>query len=264
MAPTLVVLRRMLHERRRLLLWLAVGGALTVLATAAMYSSIGEQYGTIMKNLPEAVLNLFGGGELGTPEGFLETELLSFMAPGLVLGIAIGFGAGTLAGSEHAGHLSIVYTAPISRTRVALASLAATTTAVVVMTTTIWGSLLLGNTLGGLDIAIGRLSAASLMLGLLGVAVGALAFGIGAATGARGLAAGVTVAVAVASYLVNALAPLSDSTAWLRYASLWYPFTANHPLTNGVSVAHALVLVALAAVFAAVGLARFDRRDLAG
>jgi ABC-2 type transport system permease protein len=262
--PTIVLARRMFHERRRFLLWLSIGGALTVLGTAALYPSLGSQYGKLFEGLPQAVLNLFGAGDLGTPEGYIESELLSFVAPGLVLGIAIAFGSGTLAGSEHVGHLSLVFTGPMSRVRIALASMLTTGMAVAVVTIVIWGALMLGDVVGSLHIGIGRVSAASFMLGLLGLALGALAFGIGAGTGARPLAAGAATAVAVAGYLVYALTPLSDATKPLRYASIWYPFTANHPLVNGVSAAHALVLVALAGLFACGGTAALTRRDVQG
>lgn len=264
MTATLALTGRMLRERRRLLLWMCVGSALMVLAVTALYPSLGSQYGDLMDSLPEALLNLFGGGDLGTPAGYLETELLSFVAPGLVLGVAIAFGAGALAGSEQSGHLALVYTAPISRTRVALAALIATTVATVTVTAVIWLTLLPGNEIGELRISISHLTAASVMLGLLGIATGAIAFGVGAATGSRGLAAGLTSAVAVASYLIYALAPLSETTNPLRYVSIWYPFSAGHPLLDGISAAHAAVLVALAAVCAAGGIAALERRDVQG
>ena len=264
MTAALALARRMLHERRRLLLWLCVSMVAMVLAVMALYSSIGVQYGELFEDLPDALLNLFGGGDFGTPAGYLETELLSFVAPGMVLGIAIAFGAGTLAGSEQAGHLALVFTAPVSRFRVALASLATTVIAVVAMTLTMWVSMLVGNEIGSVHVAISHLTAVSVMLGLLGVATGALAFAVGAATGARGLAVGVSTAVAVASYLVFALAPLSDTTNPLRYASLWYPYSANRPVLHGISVAHALVLVVLAVLFAVGGTLALDRRDVNG
>jgi len=259
-----VLTRRMLAERGRMLAIVSIGGALVVIATAALYASLGDQYATLTESLPEAVLSLFGGGDLATPAGYLESELLSFVAPGLVLGVAIAFGSGSLAGSEHAGHLALVFTAPVSRTRIALASLAATTIAVVVVTIVLWAGLMVGDPLGSLHISTGRLVAASVMLGFLGIAGGALAFGIGAATGARTAAAGATTAVLVASYLIYALTPLSESTKGLRYVSLWYPYAANHPLVDGISAAHALVLLALAVIFAGAGIAGLHRRDVEG
>lgn len=264
MTAIVVLTWRMFRERRRLLLWMCVGSVAMVLSVTALYPSLGSQYGELMDNLPDALLNLFGGGDLGTPAGYLETELLSFVAPGLVLGVAIAFGAGTLAGSEQSGHLALVYTAPISRTRVALAALVATIVATITITVVVWLTLLPGNEIGELHVSFAHLTAASVMLGLLGIATGALAFGIGAATGNRGIAAGATSAVAVASYLVYALAPLSDTTNPFRYVSIWYPFSANHPLLDGVSAAHALVLVAFAALCAGAGIASLGRRDVQG
>lgn len=264
MSATLALTMRMLRERRRLLLWMCVGSVAMVLSVTALYPSLGSQYGDLMESLPDALLNLFGGGDLGTPAGYLETELLSFVAPGLVLGVAIAFGAGTLAGSEQSGHLALVYTAPISRTRVALAALIATTVATVTVTLTVWLTLLPGNEIGELRISFAHLSAASVMLGLLGMAAGTIAFAVGAATGSRTLASGVTSAVAVASYLIYALAPLSDTTNPLRYVSIWYPFSANHPLIDGISAAHVLVLLGFAALCASAGIAALGRRDVEG
>lgn len=264
MTATVALVRRMLHERRRLLFWLCLSTVAMVLAVMALYSSIGEQYGTLFEDLPDAILNLFGGGDFSTPAGYLETELLSFVAPGMVVGIAIAFGAGSLAGSEQSGHLALVFTAPIPRRRVALAALTTMTIAVLAMTITAWLSMLVGNEIGGVHVSVARLGAVSVMLGLLGIATGAIAFAVGAATGARGLAVGVGTAVSVGSYLVYALAPLSDTTNPLRYASIWYPYSANRPLLQGLSVAHALVLVAVAIGAAGAGVLALDRRDVQG
>jgi len=264
MTAVLALARHMLHERRRMLRWLCVSSVAMVLAVTALYPSIGKQYGTIFDELPEALLNLFGGGDLGTPAGYLETELLSFVAPGMVLGIAIAFGAGTFAGMEQTGHLATVFTAPVARVRIALASLATMVVAVVAMTVTTWLSLLVGNEIGGLHVSIGHLTAVSVMLGLLGIATGAIAFAVGAATGARGLAVGAGTAVAVASYLIYALAPLSDTTRPFRYVSIWYPYSANRPVIAGISAAHALVLVGITVLAAGAGVLALERRDVQG
>ena len=125
-----------------------------------------------------------------------------------------------------------------------------------------WVTTLVGSSVAGLDIAVARLSAAALSLWLLGLSVGAVAVLVGAATGARGATVGVSATVAVGSFLVYGLLPLSERFAWGRGVSLWYPYAANEPLVHGVDPVHVLILLGVIAAATVAGLLVFDRRDL--
>lgn len=98
-----ITLKTLRDQRRSLPAWLL--GIVALVATyAAVYPSVSKSndYATIMQQMPEAYKALFtvGGGDLSTPTGYLNTELMTLMAPLLVLLYAITAGANSIAGEE--------------------------------------------------------------------------------------------------------------------------------------------------------------------
>jgi ABC-2 type transport system permease protein len=100
--------------------------------------------------------------------------------------------------------------------------------------------------------------------------IGALLFGLlhgwiallaGAVKGSKGFAAGVAWGVALAGYLLNVMANLSDSLDWLRWASPLYWATANDPIVNGIPFEY-LILVGACVVTLVATIVLFDRHDL--
>ena len=108
-----------------------------------------------------------------------------------------------------------------------------------------------------------RLAAALVMLVLLGLAFGDIALAISAYTGNRGAAIGVTVALLVAMYLVDALSSIVDGLGAIRPLSLFRYYMGGDPLRNGLSPGDAAVLAVVAALFLALAVIAFERRDLA-
>lgn len=97
-----VVVRATRDQRRSLLVWTVAIIGLVVMY-AAVYPSIkgNTAYSRLMDQMPEAYRALFGvgsGADLTTAAGYLNTELLSFIGPLLVLLYAIAAGSGAVAG----------------------------------------------------------------------------------------------------------------------------------------------------------------------
>jgi ABC-2 type transport system permease protein len=101
------------------------------------------------------------------------------------------------------------------------------------------------------------------MLVLLGLAFGDIALAISSFTGNRGASIGITVALLVAMYLVDALSSIVDGLGVIRPLSLFRYYMGGDPLRFGLNLGDAAVLAVVAAVFLAVAVAAFDRRDLA-
>jgi ABC-2 type transport system permease protein len=92
--------------------------------------------------------------------------------------------------------------------------------------------------------------------------MGAITLAIGAARGSKAAAIGGGAVVAVLSWMANALAPQAEALSWLTDVSPFSWYAQGQPLVSGVQWGDVGLLVGLAAVAVAVGLALFRRRDL--
>jgi ABC-2 type transport system permease protein len=85
---------------------------------------------------------------------------------------------------------------------------------------------------------------------------------VGAATGSPAAARGLAALVAVASYLINALAQVTSALRPARPLSPYYLVLGNEPLAHGLRLVGAVPVLAAAAAIAAAGGILFARRDL--
>lgn len=253
------------HDLQRKLTSIVVAGAsLAVLAVfgLSIYGSFAEQAASLAESFPEALRALYGV-DLDVPGGIFTAEYINVIAPFVVIGVAVGFGARTIAGEEREGTLSLLLTAPVSRTQVLLSKAVVLAAIVIGVSALTWFGLLGAGLLTSVDLPAGSVIAAIIHLVGLGLAVGLWALGLSAATGRHGLAVGIPVGVAGASWLGVSLLPLVDQPGLVR-ALPWHYYNGSEPITNGVDAGHLLVLLVLAAVGLAVGVWGIEHRDLKG
>jgi ABC-2 type transport system permease protein len=261
------VLLKSLGDLRRGFVWWVLGLAGYVALIVSVYPTIRDnrELERLMEQYPEALKAFFAfGGELDftSAAGYLGGELFSSMIPLLLLVVAVGNGAASIAGEEERGTLDLLLSAPFSRTRVALEKLGAMCLELAGLGVALWLSLWIGARTIGMELSAAHLAAATADAVLLAIAYGAIAFMLGAGTGRKSLAIGVAIAAAVAAYLVNSLAALVDALEPFQKVSPFYHYTASDPLRQGLDPWHALFLVAVGAVAAAVGVFLFERRDV--
>ena len=261
------VMLKSLWDQRRSLLWWSLGILAMVLLLVLIYPSVRDvpEFQDVVDSLPEAMRNLFMGSgvvDLLSPTGYLNSRLFAFLAPALFLVYGIGQGTGGIAGEEERGTLELLLSAPISRWRVVLEKFGTLLLGTLVLSLVLFVGLWVSATAVDMDIAVNRLAQASASLALLTVTFGAVALAVGAATGRRGTAMGLTTGLAVAAYLIDALAPLVGLLDVLRPASPFKYYTSAVPLQNGLDPLHVGVLIVAALVLVAVAVLGIEKRDL--
>lgn len=255
-----------LREQRRTLIWWAVAIGLVVLMYCTFYPSIrsnAAQFNQYMRNLPEAVRNMLGGSNIASPEGYLTSEIFSFMGPILLLVYAIGAGARAIAGEEDARTLDLLLSTPVRRGRVVSDKFVAMTIGTFVMAATAWIVTAVAGPGFELKVSFEGLTAAYLNLFLLGLGFGAIALAVGAATGSKTLSIGVASGLALLTYLLKTFASV---VSWLHPYRLLSPFhyyTGHEPLLNGFTPLDPIVLASISVVALGVALLAFAERDLA-
>lgn len=262
------VFAKVAHDQWRPVLAWAVFCGVWPAMYIALYPSIGavETIQELLDAMPPAVRAMFASSELNisTPEGYLNIELFSFVAPLLFMVYTVAVGGSATAGEEDRGTIDLLLANPVPRWRVVADKAAALLAATLVIAAGMWLGVAVGAGAVGVELDLGLVGQATASAALLGLAMGAFAMALGSLTGARWLSAGLAMAVAVAAFFLNALGALVDWLEPWRVISPFYHYIANDPLSRGLDPAHAGVLVGLAMICFAIALIAFERRDLRG
>ncbi len=253
-------------QARPLVMWV-IGVGFYVALLMSIYPSIRGSANSLqgyIRSLPSAVRAAFlgPGGDFSSPVGYVNVELLSWLAPVALIAFAVAVAARALAGEEEDGTLSLVLAHPVSRGRLVLQKYAAMVVAVAVLGLAFWLALWSATAIAGTPVGAGELAQALLRLTLLGLAVGSVTYAVGGATGRRqtGIAAGA--AVGVGMYLLNTLAGMNATFRPLRFASLFHYSGGASPLGYGLGAGDLAILLGTSAILLLVTLVLFARRDV--
>ncbi len=258
-------LKGLRDQLRPLVMWSA-GVAFYVALLISIYPSIRKSAGAIqeyVKNMPEGIKAAFmGSSDFSTPVGYVNVELLSWLAPIVLIAFAVAVAARSLAGEEESGTLGLVLSHTVGRRRLVLQKYAALVVMVVALGAVFWLSLTVATAIAGTPVGAADLAQAFLSLTLLGLAIGSVTYAVSGATGRRqvGIAAGAGVGVAM--YLLNTLAVMNESIRPFRYLSLFHYSGGASPLGKPLDAPGLLVLLATSAVMLVATLVLFERRDV--
>jgi ABC-2 type transport system permease protein len=263
------VLRKSVRDQRRALFFWAVGLVGLIGMYVGIYPSMrgSTGYSDIIDKMPESLRALFvasGVGDVTTGPGFLYVELLSFMAPMLVLLYAVGAGSGAVAGEESRRTLDLLLASPVSRTRLVVEKVAAMVVGLGVLGVTLVVATIGLGALADMGLSSANVVATMAHLVMLGLVFGALALFVGCLTGRPALSRGVAAMVAVVTYLVNGFGLTVDWLRPLRPLSPFYQYLAHDPIRHGLAPGALAVALATAVVLVVAAAWVFERRDVTG
>lgn len=260
------VFGKVVHDQWRLVLGWAVFSGIWPAMYIALYPSIGgmKELQKMLEQFPPALREFFASSSLNmsTPEGFLNIELFTFVGPLLMLAYTAVVAGGATAAEEERGTMDLLLANPVPRWRIVIEKAIAFLIGTIIVGIGMWVGAALGSKAVGIELDLGLVGLAIVSLCLLGLAIGGLALALGAITGRRWLAAGVALMVTVAGFFLNGLGALVDWLEPWRPISPFYQYIANDPLTNGIDLGNALVLIGWAVVGTIVAVIAFERRDL--
>ncbi|HEV2255268.1 MAG TPA: ABC transporter permease subunit [Streptosporangiaceae bacterium] len=219
----------------------------------------------LFDTLPATYRALFtasGTIDLSTAGGYLGVELMGFMGPALIAVYAITAGSAAIAGEEDRGGLEITLSAPVSRVQLFGQRFAALLIGIATLMLASGAALWIFSAMLDMGLGVGAIASAAAGLGIFGLFTGAVAIAVGAATGSPAAARGVAALVAVASYLINALAQVASALRPARPISAYYLVLGNEPLAHGLRLLGAVSVLGAVAAIAAAGGILFARRDL--
>jgi ABC-2 type transport system permease protein len=257
------VFRKTLRDQRRSLVGWGIGLATMILLMAALWPSVREMMDAdLLASYPEAMRRLFDIDAMGTGAGYLNAEIFSILAPGVIMAYGISRGARLVAGEEQDGTLEMLVVTRVSRMRILLDKAAALAVAIALLGGVLFATTMASSLAFGMEIPATHAAIGTLAMVLIGIQHGWLALAIGAATGRRVLAVAVSATVGVTGYLLHVMGALVDAVApWQALSPFTQAIDAG-PVSGTVPLSFAWLAIA-AVVFVASALPLFDRRDIA-
>ncbi len=261
-----VIFGKTLGDRRRAVVGYGLGLVALALWLGVLFPVMRESDGFVefMDNLPSGMLSAFGidSATFLSAAGFLSSYLYSLFAPLFILFFVIGGMAAEIPAEERDGHMDMLLSSPVSRTRVFLEKAGGVVGAALVLVVVLSAALLVANPIFELSLTVAGVLSSGLSLWLLGVLFGAVTLVTGAFTGRGVVAGGVAGALAFLAWFSHGF---SDLYPVLRSIDAASPFTWYQeplPLVEGVGTGQVWLAVT-AAVLVAVALLLFRRRDIA-
>jgi ABC-2 type transport system permease protein len=212
--------------------------------------------------IPPAVQALLGSDlDIATAAGYLSGRYFAWTIL-LVLVYAIIAGTGAIAGEEGAGTMDLLLSQPVRRADAVLQKVAATVAGTVVVVALGYAGFLVSVPTVSINVGLGDVAVACANMLPISLFFFGLSVWAGAVAPNRGVASGFVIAVTTAAYFLYTLSNGVESLRELRYATPFYYYGAGLPLVEGIVWWHAGLLVGLGAVFVALAVRTFERRDV--
>lgn len=243
----------------------AVGLVAIIAMELWVYPSIRsstEGMDALMESYPEAFREFFRMSDFASEIGFLNVEVFSLVVPLVLIAVGTSWGAGATADEEEKGTADLLFTLPLSRGRIVLAKATATVGILLALAIVLTASLVVGGAIIDLAIPATQFAAASAACALLGLLYGSVALLAGAVVGRRGVAMGVTIALALAGYLTYSLSPMVDAFETINPVNPFDWALGPDPLSNGMNIGSAALLLLVSVALAVVAAVAFNRRDI--
>ncbi len=255
-----LVLQTVALQRRSALIWgLALG--LYSAAMVATFPTFGdmEQTDQLMQAYPEEVREAFNLQDLGTPEGFLDSQVFS-LAPLALAFFPILALSGAIAGAEERGTIDVLLGNPLPRWQLVVGSFLATAISlfgiVAVVGLLAWGTAALLD----VDLSAGTTAEAVLNLWPICLFFGGLALLCSALLHRRSLAAAIPGVLLFAAYLVDVLGRVSGDLEDLRPASVFYYY--GSAIKDAIDWGNFAGVTLVSLLFVLLAVLAFARRDI--
>lgn len=261
-------IRQILASRRiSLIAWCVAPSAYMLLVTAVFNSFLTPNAAQINKafaGLPTTIRSFIQiQGDFLSPIGFLSSEPYYVILPLVMIALGITLGSSLIRKEEDSHTLELLLSRPVSRGRLLLAKVFGGTTILVLVSVVVALVVTITTRIFGLDVSVGHIWLAQVMLLLLGLIFASLSFMLTSVSRrTAGAAIGVSALLAVGGYI---LASLADSVHWLQWPAKLLPYHYYVPrnlLSGHFDWIVAISYLAVSVVLTFIAYLGFRRRDV--
>lgn len=256
-------LKTLFDQRKAILAWGLGLGSLAYLSLLFFPSlSTNPQYDLLIQSMSRELMAFLGNVQsVSTIGGYLTYGLLSYL-PLVLAFFAIPAAAGLISCEIESGTMDFVLSQPIPRWRVVLEKYAALATALVAVCLLFGLCMWLGGLTIRSDVGLSTWLVAGLNIVPLTLFFGSVAFALACATRGRGVAIATASGLAVASFVLNGLVPLSEDLQPYAHWTLYYWYSASRPFEDGIILGHVAILLGGCLLCLGLALFAFQHRDI--
>lgn len=261
----LPIFRRWLIDGWRGLVGWALGCAAVIFLYLPLYPAMRTpELTSLLDSLPPELVRTLGYDDITTGAGYVQATFFGLIGFVLIAIATIGWGAAAIGGAEESGRLELVLSHAVGRARYALESALALLVKLIVLGAVVWVLVWALNGPAELDLdPVGLLAVTIAWMGI-GALCATVALAVGALTGRRIWGIGAGAAVAVAGYVLQAVANNSEQLDRLRVFSPYEWAYGASPLADGFDAVGLALLWGGSALFTLVAVAALSRRDVLG
>jgi ABC-2 type transport system permease protein len=254
-----VVARGVRDQAHTPLTWGGGLGAMGALI-AAIWPSIEDSVGELVRSYPEGLKEAFGIEALDSVEAYVDAEMLSFVVPFVVALFAVRAVASATVGAEERGHLDTLLSLPLSRRVLMAGAVIVTGAALAAILVVVWAMTLLAGVLAGTGISATTLAEGVANVWPLSMAAAGFAALLAGVAHRPAVVTGGAFGLFIAMYVVDLVGKLADGLEPLRAVSVFRYY--GSAIQDGLDVGHVLGLTVFGIVLAALGALLFERRDV--
>lgn len=262
------VFGKIVWERQRSLLWWVGGLVALAFITVAFVPTLRSQAGFVelFETMPQGFLAMFGvesAADLVTPVGLINSRLYASVGSIVIIILAISVASRSVAAEEESGAMDMLLAQPVTRTRIVLDAAAAIVVLSAMMAAALGVTLVITNPMFDLELSMAGIVGANVGVALLATVYGTLALLVASASGNRGLTLGVATAVVIGGFFINGLSELVTELQGVAEFMPFRWFLESNPLANGIDWPSIALMAGVSAVFVALSVVAFNRRDIA-
>lgn len=222
----------------------------------------GEGMNQFLDAFPDTLKEIFRMQDYTSGPGFLSTELFSMMVPLVAIAVGATWGSSATAEEEEHGTADLLFTLPVTRTRITIGKIIATVIACFILGVITFINIFVGAPIVDLDVSTANLLAICFSNILLGIFFSSVGLIFGVFTGKKSVGLGFTTAVAILAFLFYSLAPLVDTFDYLTPINPIEWCLGGNQLFDGADYLGYAKLMGTSIIFYILGIIRFNRKDI--
>lgn len=255
----------LLQRTRISLFWWLLGTIGMGVYVIFIYDTLGdvERISDFYDQLPPALREFVGDADIGTIDGWLQVEFMSWLP--LILAIYGGiFAAGMISREVEQGTIDFALGLPVSRVQFVASRLLVGVWNVGVLSAVVFALLTVGVALTGHTPHAGRYALASFNAFLLGTALLAAFVALASFIDEQGRVTGIALGATLLLWILSVALQAADAPEFVRWLTPFEHYHSAEAMSGGSVTIGSLIVLAVAAVAAgAAAMYWYNRRDIA-